>query len=93
MNRKEELRAYIEMMIDEARKSRSNSFHVLCEEDDYERYMVMAFFVDDDEIVLEMAHNTVNTGFTDDNPAYNADTASINCLISDWMEIEDNFRS
>lgn len=92
MDRKEELRSYIEMMIEEARKRRSNSFHVLCEEDDYERYLLMAYFVDDDEIVLDLGHDAVNMVQPEISTSYNADTATINCLISDWMEIEDSFR-
>lgn len=94
MNRKEELRAYISKMIKEAHANRSQSVHVLCKENECERYLVEAFYFSDTAVTLEMTLEGAHKLFSKyDCIVYHDDRQSIDNLISDWIKVEDYFRS
>ena len=82
---------FVMMMVDEACKSHSSSYHVLCVEDGYGRYLMRAEFVDGAPSLCIM-YDDVNGGLEVYKEVTDIDdTQAIKELIAEWQEIEDSF--
>ena len=82
---------FVMMMVDEACKSHSSSYHVLCVEDGYGRYLMRAEFVDGAPSLCIM-YDDVNGGLEVYKEVTDIDdTQAIKELIAEWQEIEESF--
>ena len=83
---------FVMLMVDEACKSHSSSYHVLSVDDDYGRYIMRCEFVngapslcimyDDVNRPLEIYKEVLDVN----------DTKAIEALIAEWHEIEKSFK-
>ena len=82
---------YVMMMVNEACKSHSSSYHVLNVEDGYGRYIMRAEFVDGAPSLCIM-YDDVNGSMEVYREVSNIDDMqAIKDLIAEWQEIESSF--
>ena len=82
---------YVRMMIEEACKSHSSSYHVLSVDDDYCRYIMRCEFVNGAPSLCIM-YDDVNGGLEVYREVTNiSDTQAINDLLAEWQEIVESF--
>ena len=82
---------FVMEMIEEACKSHSSSYHVLCVEDGYGRYLMRAEWLNGAPVVCIM-YDDVNGGLEVYREVSDiSDTNAINALIAEWQEIEKSF--
>lgn len=82
---------FVMEMIEEACKSHSSSYHVLCVEDGYGRYLMRAEFVDGAPSLCIM-YDDVNGSMEVYREVSNInDMQAIKDLIAEWQEIEESF--
>ena len=82
---------FIMMMIEEACRSHSSSYHVLSVDDDYCRYIMRCEFVNGAPSLCIM-YDDVNSGMEVYKEVTDiSDTQAINDLIEVWNEIEESF--
>ena len=84
---------YVLMMVDEACKSHSTSYHVLCVEDEHERYIMRAEWVNGaPSPSLYIMYEDVNGGLEVYHEVSDiSDTQSIKDLLEVWDDIEEMF--
>ena len=82
---------FVMMMIEETCKSHSTSYHVLCVEDNYGRYLMRAEWVNGAPVVCIM-YDDVNRSMEVYREVLDVnDINAINALIAEWQEIEKSF--
>ena len=82
---------FVMLMVDEACKSHSSSYHVLNVEDGYGRYLMRAEWVDGAPSLCIM-YDDVNSGMEVYREVSNIDDMqAIKDLIAEWQEIESSF--
>lgn len=82
---------FVMEMIEEACKSHSSSYHVLCVEDGFGRYLMRAEFVNGAPSLCIM-YDDVNKGMEVYREVSDvSDTEAIKALIAEWQEIEESF--
>ena len=82
---------FVVLMINEACKSHSSSYHVLCVEDGYARYILRAEWLDNHPSLCIM-YDDVNGGMEVYREVTDiSDTQAIQELIAEWQEIEESF--
>ena len=82
---------FVMLMVDEACKSHSSSYHVLCVDDDYCRYIMRCEFVNGAPVVCIM-YDDVNRPLEVYREVLDVtDTDAIEALIAEWQEIESSF--
>ena len=81
---------FVMLMVNEACKSHSSSYHVMCVEDEHERYIMCAEWVDGAPSICIM-HEDANRVEVYLEVSDISDTDAIKELISEWHEIEEIF--
>ena len=82
---------FVMLMINETCKSHSSSYHVLCVQDDYARYILRADWFEGAPVVCIM-YDDVNRGMEVYSEVLDVtDTKAIEALIAEWQEIEESF--
>lgn len=82
---------FVMEMIEEACKSHSSSYHVLCVDDGYGRYLMRAEWVNGAPSLCIM-YDDVNGGMEVYHEVSDvSDTDAIKDLIAEWQDIEDSF--
>ena len=82
---------FVMLMVDEACRSHSSSYHVLSVDDGYSRYIMRAEFVNGAPSLCIM-YDDVNGGLEVYREVSNIDDMqAIKDLIAEWQEIEESF--
>ena len=82
---------FVMEMIEEACKSHSSSYHVLCVEDGYGRYLMRAEWLNGAPSLCIM-YDDVNGGLEVYREVSDiSNTDAIQRLIAEWQEIEESF--
>ena len=82
---------FVMLMVDEACRSHSSSYHVLSVDDGYGRYIMRCEFINGAPSLCIM-YDDVNGGLEVYREVTNiSDTQAIKDLIAEWHEIEESF--
>ena len=82
---------FVMLMVDEACRSHSSSYHVLSVDDGYGRYIMRCEFINGAPSLCIM-YDDVNGGLEVYREVTNiSDTQAIKDLIAEWQEIESSF--
>ena len=83
---------FVMMMVNEAIILKEESYHCLCVDDGYCRYLMRAEWANGAPSICIM-YDDVNGGFEVYREVTDiSDTDAIKALVSEWQEIEDSFK-